>query len=81
MATSELALLASIPKTTHMILPLCLEGFLALAMPFSILDVFGPTYFDSILPKTGILSVLVATSSAKGLIDLTRHLYFNITKK
>ena len=50
-------------------------------MSFSILDVFRPTYFDNILPKTGVLPVLVTTSSAKGLIDLTRHLYFNITKK
>ena len=50
-------------------------------MSFSILDVFRPTYFDNILLKTGVLSVLVMTSSTKGLIDLTRHLYFNIMKK
>ncbi|WP_319606795.1 hypothetical protein, partial [Streptococcus anginosus] len=63
-ATSELALLTSIPKTTLMILPLYLERFLVLVISFSIHDVKRPTYFDNILPKTGVLPVLIATSSA-----------------
>ena len=34
-------------------------------MPFSILDVFRPTYFDNILPKTGVLPVFLRRLAPK----------------
>ncbi|MGO4944674.1 hypothetical protein ACTQ4F_08205, partial [Streptococcus alactolyticus] len=46
-----------------------------------ILDILCPTYFDNILPKTGVLPVFDTTSSVKRELDLTSHHYFNIKEK
>jgi len=50
-------------------------------MSFSILYVLNKKEGEKRRKKTGGGSVLVTTSNPKGLVNLTRHLYFNITKK